>query len=218
LEELQRHRGRYVSAVLTIVIAWLAAGKPQTPCKSLVSFPQWDQLVRQCLLWLGLEDPVQSIFEQLDTDPERELLGRFLVNWYALFSNKPMMLREALSRVNKEMSDGGDGAASNLRHACEEIAGEGEKINTKRLGKWISRKQGRIVTALKLEKSQLTTSSEKWVVTKIDSAKSLTSVMSINDAYSDPMDNDSAPDRDPWDDHEPIADNQAQPTKDPWDE
>ena len=78
VREVLRERGRYVSAALTIVQAWIGAGRPKTACKSLAGYGDWSELCRQPLLWLGCSDPAVSVFEAMADDPDRETLGRLL--------------------------------------------------------------------------------------------------------------------------------------------
>jgi hypothetical protein len=148
-----------------------------------------------------MEDPAKSIYEQLDRDPDREQLGRFQHYWFALFGEKPMMLREAISQATREKENDPNGMNIQFLEACMDIAGENGNVNARRLGRWISRKQGRIVGNLKIEKSRLSTNAEKWVVTEVASVKS---VLSVTDSYADPDEANGSSetissDKDPWD-------------------
>ena len=78
VRDVLRERGRYVSAALTIVRAWIVAGRPKTPCKSLTGYDHWSDLCRQPLLWLGLADAMQFVFEAMADDPNRETLDHLL--------------------------------------------------------------------------------------------------------------------------------------------
>lgn len=57
VRELLSERGRYVSAALTIVRAWIMAGRPMGACKALAGYGEWSSYCRQPLLWLGCADP-----------------------------------------------------------------------------------------------------------------------------------------------------------------
>src|SRR5262249_48998704 len=81
LEEVRKERGRYVSAALTIVRAWIVSGCPMTQCRSLAGYRRWNELCRQPVLWLGLADPAASLFNAVTDDPDRDLLARLLVVW-----------------------------------------------------------------------------------------------------------------------------------------
>ena len=69
-------RGRYVAAVLTILLAYRAAGSPRV-CGPLGSYGAWSDTVRSSLVWLGEADPVTSMETARAEDPalaqQREL-------------------------------------------------------------------------------------------------------------------------------------------------
>jgi hypothetical protein len=97
--EVLKARGKYVSAALTIVRAWIVAGGPRAVCKSLASYSDWTDLCRQPLLWLGCADPSASVFETMAEDPDRETLSRLLSAWQSVFGKTPAMVREAVKRA-----------------------------------------------------------------------------------------------------------------------
>jgi hypothetical protein len=55
--DLREKRGRYVAAALTIVLSWMAAGRPRANSMPVAGFAEWSDLCREPLLWLGLKDP-----------------------------------------------------------------------------------------------------------------------------------------------------------------
>jgi putative DNA primase/helicase len=67
--EARRNRGKYVSACLTIMLAYRAAGRPRqtTP---LGSFETWSRSVRDAIIWAGLPDPRANADKLRDADPE----------------------------------------------------------------------------------------------------------------------------------------------------
>lgn len=168
-------REHYVSLALTIIRAWVVAGSPMSPCKPLASYGTWSNWVRQPLLWLGMADPAQRVFEQLAQDPDRETLGRLLHAWRSTFGNTPAMIREAVNRAETYAFGPVSNVQAELKEVMREIAEDRGEINRRRLGKWIARHQGRIVDGLRFEKASGTTSAEKWV------AKSVTSVLTVLD-------------------------------------
>jgi putative DNA primase/helicase len=64
-------RWKYLAAVLTIARAWRVAGSPRGQTEPIASYGQWSDAVRFPLIWLGQEDPVDSMEEARDEDPER---------------------------------------------------------------------------------------------------------------------------------------------------
>ncbi|MBF0422162.1 MAG: hypothetical protein HQL73_04140 [Magnetococcales bacterium] len=174
VREVLAQRGRYVSAALTIVRAWIEAGRPKTECKALASYGDWSDLCRQPLLWLGFADPTDAIFESMADDPDREILDRMLQAWHAEFGLAPTMVRDAVKRASQwdheqTMSRG------ELKEALHDIAGERGEINRRRLGWWIKRHAGRIVNGLKFVRADGNRSAEAWLVE---------SVLSVSSVYS----------------------------------
>lgn len=161
LGEIRRDRPRYVSSVLTIVKAWIVAGKPMTSCKPLAGFEVWSQLCRQPLLWLGETDPVQSIMLAMEEDPDREMLRRFLLCWQYEFGEHEGTVRKLV-----DPSPPVDNEAHELREVLYEIAGERDAINRRKLGWWIKRHAGQIVDGQCLEKAAGKRSVEVWRLTK----------------------------------------------------
>lgn len=167
---LRQRREAFVAHALTIVRAWLAAGSPQRDVPPMNSFEQWSLWVRQPLMWLGLPDPALRSFEQQALDPERELLGRCLQAWRGVFGSTPSMIREAVATISMSGT-----AAKELQEVMKEIAEERSEINRRRLGKWISRHQGRIVNGMKFVRAPGHTSAERWSVKSVTEVKSVSS-------------------------------------------
>lgn len=70
LVEVQRDRGSYVAAVLTIARAYASAGYPdELPPKP--SYNEWSRLVRSALKWLDLPDPCGGTERLRQADPIR---------------------------------------------------------------------------------------------------------------------------------------------------
>jgi hypothetical protein len=159
--DVLRERGRYVSAALTIIRAWIIAGRPKTQCKALAGYDEWSALCRQPLLWLEQPDPAEAIFETMADDPDRDTLGRLLNAWHSCFWHKPTMVREA---VNCETFSE---AGQELREVLNDIAGERNGINRRSLGRWIKRHSGRIVDGIRFIRAGGSRSAEAWIVESV---------------------------------------------------
>ncbi len=162
VRDLLRERGRYVSAALTIVRAWIVAGQPKTECKSLASYGDWSDLCRQPLLWLGCADPTASVFEAMAEDPDRETLARLLVAWQAVFGKAPTMVRDAVKQAHLLQNEHVE-----LREVLHDIADERGEINRRKLGWWIKRHAGRIVGGQRFVRASGNSSAEKWRVESV---------------------------------------------------
>jgi putative DNA primase/helicase len=70
-EEVLRNRGRYLWAALTVVKAYIAAGRPSVSMMRFNGFEEWSDLIRSSLVWLGYDDPVLTQEEVRANDPSR---------------------------------------------------------------------------------------------------------------------------------------------------
>ncbi len=171
VRDVLRERGRYVSAALTIVRAWVVTGRPKAVCKSLAGYGDWSDLCRQPLLWLGCADPTVSVFEAMTEDPDRETLARLLASWFAVFGKTPAMVRDAVKQAitfNDENVE--------LREVLRDIADERGEINRRKLGWWIKRHAGRIVNGQRFVRASGNRSAEAWQVEVVESVSPVSSV------------------------------------------
>jgi hypothetical protein len=168
VRDVLRERGKYVSAALTIVRAWIVAGRPMAECNSLAGFSEWSALCRQPLLWLGLADATASVFKAMAEDPDRETLGRLLMAWQTVFGKTAAMVRDAVNRA----SEFGVEQVS-LREVLRDIADERGEINRRKLGWWIKRHAGRIVDGLRFVRASGNRSAEAWQVESVSTVSSV---------------------------------------------
>ncbi len=133
--------------------------------------------MRQPLLWLGLPDPVDLVFERLSQDPDREVLGRLLHLWKQEFGSSPTMVREAIKRSE-------DFGKIDLKEILLEVAEQRGEVSGRKLGRWLSRHQGRIVDGLRFERASGTTSAERWQAKSVISVISVISDKSVNPSRS----------------------------------
>lgn len=139
------NRGRYVSAALTIIRAWITAGRPMVKCNSLASYGMWSELCRQPIMWLGQPDPTASVFTAMTEDPDRETLARLLHAWRHDFGHASKMVRDAVTQAipfNRQPTD--------LGEVFKDIADERGRMDLKRLGWWLKKHAGRVVDGLRL--------------------------------------------------------------------
>jgi hypothetical protein len=76
-----RDRGKYLTNVFTMALAFKAAGypKPEPGKMNAVSgFEDWSRMVQQLLIWLDMKDPLGAMEEARAADPVREKLQRLL--------------------------------------------------------------------------------------------------------------------------------------------
>jgi hypothetical protein len=170
VKTVKSRREHYVQLVLTIELAYIAAGRPQTQCKPLNGYEEWTSFVRQPLLWLGLRDPASRLFKQLEEDPGKDVLGRVLVAWLSEFGSVPKMIRDVCQRTDSSQYNHN----RELREVLMEVCEEQKDINRRKLGTWISRNEGRIVGGLRFQRGDGHTAAQQWCVKSVKSVKSVT--------------------------------------------
>ena len=157
--ELAQQRPRYISAALTIIHAYIVAGRPVTPSKAFAGFGDWSDMCRQPLLWLDLPDPASAIFTAMSDDPDRDLLGRLLQGWSKIFQTTNAMVRNLIDKANFD---------DEFKEVLNDIAEERGDINRRKLGRWIKRNEGRIVNGLRLNRASGARNASAWRVERVE--------------------------------------------------
>jgi putative DNA primase/helicase len=143
--EAHKNRGKYVSACLTIMLAYQAAGAPKqtTP---LGSFENWSRRVRDAIIWAGLPDPCANASKLRDADPEKERFLDVADQWNKHFGSSWKKVAEVIAVANSTSIPNKD---SELRVALVNIAGAGHDISANRLAAFLSRYAGRPIEGFK---------------------------------------------------------------------
>jgi hypothetical protein len=158
---------------LTILRAFVVAGKPANGLGDMGSFEVWNGLVRQCVVWLRdtdlapfeLADPADAVIRTIDADPDTQKLRNLLCCWWDNFQDKPTKVGELINAC------GGNGCVTNgitdLSETLLEIAGEGSNINRWRLGRWIEKHAKRQLDGKKIVEGGRSGGSRRWCVVKV---------------------------------------------------
>jgi hypothetical protein len=150
VEAVMADRGRYVSACLVIVRAYLLAGSPE-PMDAIASFGDWSRLVRSALTWLGCADPAASMEVAREDDPELGELREVAMLWRESFELGEAFTARRLADMAEEKlpSQIGEPVTARKRpdwfDCLNRLAGERGAINTRRLAIWLRKREGRIV-------------------------------------------------------------------------
>lgn len=150
VDKVRKNRGKYVSAVLTIILAWRKAGSPRTDMESIVTFSgSWTDYCRQPLMWLGHPDPATSLLEQVKHDPDADILATLMSAWWASFGSTPTTVRKAVDSATDHNAPNKD-----LIDAMHEfpIVERGE-INRSKLGWLLKKNANRIVGGYSFEQA-----------------------------------------------------------------
>jgi putative DNA primase/helicase len=141
-------RGKYVAACLTIVLAYLAQGRPcrLTPTPS---YGAWSELVREPLVWLGLADPTESMRAAFDDDPSNAALADLLAAWPS--GQEDWTCAELISAALQ--TDHGDAVHPGLAEALKPVGRDRRgNLDVVTLGNYLRLNQDKIVRGRKISK------------------------------------------------------------------
>ena len=147
VDKVRKNRGKYVAAVLTIILAWRKAGSPRTAVESIVTFGgAWSDYCRHPLTWLGHPDPATALLEQVKHDPDGDSLAGLMTEWHAVFGAMPTTVRKAVERA--------EGSQSDLLDAMREFPVEEKgSINRSKLGWLLKKNANRIIAGFEFQQS-----------------------------------------------------------------
>ncbi len=147
-----------VNAGLTIIKAYIDTGMPDVGLKAFGRFEEWDKLVRYPLVWSGATDPCETRKRVETIDPEREQHGELLLAWFNLYGEKEVLVATMIQNA----TSGGDEDTQKLKDSLLSIAGDGSKINSRRLGRKIGRWEGRVSDDMRIVRGSLIHRAQAW--------------------------------------------------------
>lgn len=153
--EVLADRGRYVAAALTVVRAYIVAGRPSVVAP-LHSFEEWSNTVRSALIWLGHSDPVETMETARRDDPTLQAMEAVFAAFREAIGIGGQNAKSVAQIVDLagEMELGPESQLKfpGLREALLQVAGRrGGFIDNRELGKWLGRHKGRIAKGVRLE-------------------------------------------------------------------
>ena len=148
VDKVRQLRGKYVSAVLTIILAWREAGSPRASVDSIVTFGgAWSDYCRHPLMWLGQPDPATALLEQVRHDPDGDALAGLMAEWHTIFDSAPTTVRRAVDTAENDKLD--------LLDAVREFpVGDRDGINRSKLGWLLKKNANRIVGGYEFRRAE----------------------------------------------------------------
>jgi hypothetical protein len=165
--EIIQNRPLYIAAALTVCRAYIQAGYPGR-LPRLASFEGWSDVVRSALVWLGEEDPIETIELARGEDPEVSDLREMIQSWGEVLG-VGKRYRRTLADVIKiadEKTPTYSPAWPRLSAALQVVAGRAGDVSPLRLGVWLRGRKGRIVSGLSMasQTPRGTSSAVEWWV------------------------------------------------------
>lgn len=160
-KEVRANRGKYITAVLTIVEAYRAAGSPTDGTPSIATYgDEWSDFCRRTLIWLGLPDPATALIEQVEFDPENEQFGLVLREWHAMYGSTPVTVRKIMDE-NRYQGD------HPLYEALMDLPiVERGSINPSRFGWYLKKKANKVIDGYTVRESEAD-GRKGWKVVKV---------------------------------------------------
>jgi len=155
------NRVALVNAALTIVMAYVEAGRPDVAVEPLGSFEGWSEVVRCALIWAGCADPCEGRKRLEAVDPDEVQLGELLDAWQREFGDRHVGARDVVKLAS-------EGKAPELIGLVAEIAGDGKGgVSAKRLGRWLLTHAGQVRAGLRIVRARGTKLGVQWRVESV---------------------------------------------------
>lgn len=164
ISHTMKHRPELLTAIFTILRAYIQAGNPDQQLKPFASFGVWSSLVRSAIVWAGWADPNNSTVALDEEDPEREALAQVVSLWAQQFQNRPMTAAQAVLEASRLHPS--DPFLVALREVAP--AQKHGAIDAKKLGQWIGRNKDRVCGGFRFVKADYD-SHNKIILWRVDS-------------------------------------------------
>lgn len=142
--EALRERPRLVTAGLTILRAYITAGRPN-PMDKIGSFEAWN-LIREALVWLGCADPATTRDRVLADDPQKAILIDLLRLWWRALGDRRVTLSELATLADHNGEDTVQELVSDLSANTRH-----NSFNARSVGRFLAKHVDRIVGGLVMQ-------------------------------------------------------------------
>ncbi|MBP1627351.1 MAG: hypothetical protein H6Q00_1826 [Holophagaceae bacterium] len=148
----KKHRVELLGHVLTILRAYVLAGKPQNDLTPWGSFEEWSKLIRECVYWCtGIDCDTRKELTAT-SDPAREMSALLIDQLADLFPEERTFLASDILTAYEERSIGG-WAYPGLREALDTINTNPRGLNARSLGNLLRSRRDRTFNGLVLKGS-----------------------------------------------------------------
>lgn len=162
------HRAELIAAALTILRAYILAGRPGVTLRPMNAFRAWSQTVRAPLVWLGLADPAETQAElRAHSSSEGEATADLFSAWHVALGDRGSMAKELLARLQKlsELSE----KELELRRAVMAFCKvkDGKLPDAATFGKYLREARDQVRRGLRLEADRKTAAGIPWRVCQL---------------------------------------------------
>jgi putative DNA primase/helicase len=153
----RQRRGELVMALLTVLRAYQVSNATASHTVSaLGGFEMWSAWVRDALIWLGCEDPCNTIETIRIGNPEREQHEAAVLAWRdhpKLGLNKVVKVRDLTDAADLFTTSPPPPATQQLHDALHAVAADTRRrdsISHERLGRWLRKVNGKFEQGLRI--------------------------------------------------------------------
>jgi hypothetical protein len=102
LDWIAENQQRILGAALTILRAYVVAGSPKTKLSGWGGYEGWSNLVRQAMVWAGLDDPERTRRElRNQSDTTKDQLAELIAAWHEVDpGSQGLTVQEAAAKLN----------------------------------------------------------------------------------------------------------------------
>ncbi len=191
LAYVKTHRLDMVRAALIIMRGYLTSGAGRVAAGRIASFEIWDDLVRQSVCWLAtlpncplqLADPTLSIANNYEDDTDTGNMKQVLYHWFELYGSAFKTSAQIIADLfgltstipNTIIVQDHKKLLQDALTAAIVTKNTGQPIDSKGLGNYLNRMNGRKLGGFVLEKGNLINGSRLWRVLSDANLTSITS-------------------------------------------
>ena len=152
LAYLSAQRPTLVAAALTLLRAYVVAGRPPQGLTPYGSFEAWSDLIRAALVWAGQPDPcLGRVGLEASSDEAYDSLAALLEAWHACYGDKPQTLKTVFRHLTMyaEESD-----YQRLQEALDGFGDNGtheKKVSLRHVGHALKKVEKRIINHTRFE-------------------------------------------------------------------
>ncbi len=158
LDYCTKNRMKLIKSVLTLLAGYLSDKTYKRTKGSFASFDDWDYLVRNCVVYLGYDDPVEKINNQYIADPQKQRLSALMHAWDKFLGDRLCNIKHLIA----PSATGVDGQVTPtpeqtmLREAymdaLNDICMDSHKeLNGRMLGGYLTNHKNRVIDNLKID-------------------------------------------------------------------
>ncbi len=164
-----RHRGKLLSAALTILRGWIVAGRPTHKLRPWGSFEPWSNVVREAVVFAGLTDPGETRLQlQTMADRDANAMADIIAGLSAMDGSGRGLTTAEIVNLLKETESPTEGLAD-MRAAVEELCG---KLCGRLLGYKFRHFARRNFNGRMIDKASSAQGTNRWAVVSVGAGRS----------------------------------------------